>query len=246
MLFNKNSYITTRYTGAQVNLQRLLWEFYSSFFYCGLNKTATVLLSRLFLLMLLLPYLVTITFPNFDFTNWLSTLNPLMSLLVDLEDFLCSVTLPLSTLTLHFSELQASASVFSRFFVDLSQGTHSVLLLAMLWHPVDLIVGEDIFGEESWTLTSLLWEAPQNAIPYLSLMLGDNLNYLKVFAVFTSKVAVISFGLKFITLILLLIFVRGGIPRYRYDFLTKMGWFKYFSWVLLFFLLSFFLYALFS
>jgi NADH:ubiquinone oxidoreductase subunit H len=30
-------------------------------------------------------------------------------------------------------------------------------------------------------------------------------------------------GLKFIVLIGLLIVVRGGIPRYRYDFLTKLG-----------------------
>ena len=28
---------------------------------------------------------------------------------------------------------------------------------------------------------------------------------------------------KFLTLISLLVFIRGGIPRYRYDFLTKLG-----------------------
>ena len=33
----------------------------------------------------------------------------------------------------------------------------------------------------------------------------------------------IFFGIKFILLIALLVFVRGGIPRYRYDFLTKLG-----------------------
>lgn len=31
------------------------------------------------------------------------------------------------------------------------------------------------------------------------------------------------FALKFILIIALLVFVRGGIPRYRYDFLTKLG-----------------------
>jgi NADH:ubiquinone oxidoreductase subunit H len=30
-------------------------------------------------------------------------------------------------------------------------------------------------------------------------------------------------SLKFLVLIALLIFIRGGVPRYRYDFLTKMG-----------------------
>ena len=63
---------------------------------------------------------------------------------------------------------------------------------------------------------------------------------------YSSRTAISVFGIKFILIILLLIFVRGGIPRYRYDFLTKMGWFKYFSWVLLFFTVGFILYVLFS
>ena len=36
-------------------------------------------------------------------------------------------------------------------------------------------------------------------------------------------VKIIILTLKFISLISLLIFVRGGLPRYRYDFLTKIG-----------------------
>ena len=35
--------------------------------------------------------------------------------------------------------------------------------------------------------------------------------------------ASVVFALKFILLVALLVFVRGGIPRYRYDFLTKVG-----------------------
>lgn len=30
-------------------------------------------------------------------------------------------------------------------------------------------------------------------------------------------------ALKFLILISMLVFIRGGIPRYRYDFLTKIG-----------------------
>jgi NADH:ubiquinone oxidoreductase subunit H len=33
-----------------------------------------------------------------------------------------------------------------------------------------------------------------------------------------------------------MVFVRGGIPRYRYDFLTKIGWIKFLSLVLAVFL----------
>ena len=39
-------------------------------------------------------------------------------------------------------------------------------------------------------------------------------------------------ALKFLLLIALLVFIRGGIPRYRFDHLTKMGWIKFLSLVL--------------
>jgi NADH:ubiquinone oxidoreductase subunit H len=48
----------------------------------------------------------------------------------------------------------------------------------------------------------------------------------------------LSMSLKFIILIALLVFIRGGIPRYRYDFLTKIGWIKFLSLVLVVFLAS--------
>lgn len=36
--------------------------------------------------------------------------------------------------------------------------------------------------------------------------------------------------------------IRGGVPRYRYDFLTKMGWVKFLGYVLSVFLTVFFLF----
>ena len=48
----------------------------------------------------------------------------------------------------------------------------------------------------------------------------------------------IVFTFKFIILIALLVFIRGGIPRYRYDFLTKIGWIKFLSLVLSIFVTS--------
>lgn len=38
----------------------------------------------------------------------------------------------------------------------------------------------------------------------------------------------IIYGLKFSLSILFLIFIRAGIPRYRYDFLTILGWNRFF------------------
>ena len=53
------------------------------------------------------------------------------------------------------------------------------------------------------------------------------------------------FALKFCLAIAFLVLIRGGTPRYRYDYLTKLGWLKFlnllilifFSSILIFFLL---------
>jgi len=53
-----------------------------------------------------------------------------------------------------------------------------------------------------------------------------NVFLIQVKTIFNIKLisfAVLNTAFKFIILIALLIFVRGGIPRYRYDFLTKVG-----------------------
>ena len=42
----------------------------------------------------------------------------------------------------------------------------------------------------------------------------------------------ISMSVKMLLCIALLVFVRGGIPRYRFDYLTKIGWVKILSIVL--------------
>lgn len=57
---------------------------------------------------------------------------------------------------------------------------------------------------------------------------------------FTLYSSVIT-SIKFIVLIALLVFVRGGIPRYRFDYLTKLGWTKFLSLILLSFLLELYL-----
>lgn len=49
----------------------------------------------------------------------------------------------------------------------------------------------------------------------------------------------IIYGIKFCFSLLFLIFIRAGIPRYRYDFLTILGWNKF-----LFFCLFIFIYLI--
>ena len=52
------------------------------------------------------------------------------------------------------------------------------------------------------------------------------------------------FAIKFCLSIALLILIRGGTPRYRYDYLTKLGWLKFLGFIILVFfssILTFFL-----
>ena len=53
------------------------------------------------------------------------------------------------------------------------------------------------------------------------------------------------FTIKVTFFVCFLILIRGGVPRYRYDFLTKIGWVKFLLNVLGYFVLFFVLYLLF-
>ena len=46
------------------------------------------------------------------------------------------------------------------------------------------------------------------------------------------------FAIKFCLAIGFLILIRGGTPRYRYDYLTKLGWLKFLGFIILVFLAS--------
>lgn len=39
----------------------------------------------------------------------------------------------------------------------------------------------------------------------------------------TPNISAITIAIKFLVAIALLIFARGGIPRFRFDYLTKLG-----------------------
>ena len=50
--------------------------------------------------------------------------------------------------------------------------------------------------------------------------------------------------LKIIIILNFLILVRGGTPRYRYDYLTKLGWLKFLGYVIIIFLILLLLYII--
>lgn len=55
----------------------------------------------------------------------------------------------------------------------------------------------------------------------------------------------IFFVIKFILSIAFLILIRGGTPRYRYDYLTKLGWLKFIGLILFVFMCSWLLFLIF-
>lgn len=92
-----------------------------------------------------------------------------------------------------------------------------------------------------WNLTNYLTNK-YNFIEYFFkfyFIIQDNLFSLVPEITFLTNVTdAVTTAFKFLILIAMLIFIRGGIPRYRYDFLTKIGWIKFLSLVLAVFLSS--------
>ncbi len=98
-----------------------------------------------------------------------------------------------------------------------------------------------VFDVELWIYYNLLpsfflkwnlFETYELFIPLLSYVLYK---FVLTFSIKQVNWFAVIFASKFFLLIAILIFVRGGIPRYRYDFLTKMGWIKLLSLSLAFF-----------
>ena len=62
------------------------------------------------------------------------------------------------------------------------------------------------------------------------LTLTDIISY---FNLSTTSMNALCMSIKFLLCIAFLIFARGGIPRFRFDYLTKLGWIRFLSLVLL-------------
>ena len=99
-----------------------------------------------------------------------------------------------------------------RFNLDLFDSTF--YLYKVYLYPTLEILGLPQYVQSTVTLPTFIF--------YKTLTMGLLFSY-PIFFVKTTSLASIIFGLKFIMFIIFLVFIRGGIPRYRYDFLTKLG-----------------------
>ena len=97
-----------------------------------------------------------------------------------------------------------------------------------------------LLSDASFVSLTTLYYKIQTSIDAINWFFGLIINSI-FFSLSTTTLNALVIALKFLVLIALLIFIRGGIPRYRFDHLTKIGWIKYLSLVLASILMQFLL-----
>lgn len=78
----------------------------------------------------------------------------------------------------------------------------------------------------SYFFTSFVIDSFLNAFMFIDSILIVFLDFLEITAYFNlsqTSLSLIITSIKFLICISLLIFARGGIPRFRFDYLTKLG-----------------------
>lgn len=117
-------------------------------------------------------------------------------------NFICS-KLSLSTSTSYDAVTSAYSSTVGELFIFEALNNYYVTIYAVLVASFSILL---VFSE------------------LVYLLLSDSLS--------SGMLDSLIVSVKFLLLVALLVFIRGGIPRYRFDHLTKMGWIKFLSLVL--------------
>jgi len=117
-------------------------------------------------------------------------------------NFICS-KLSLSTSTSYDAVTSAYSSTVGELFIFEALNNYYVTIYAVLVTSFSVLL---VFSE------------------LVYLLLSDSLS--------SGMLDSLIVSVKFLLLVALLVFIRGGIPRYRFDHLTKMGWIKFLSLVL--------------
>lgn len=132
--------------------------------------------------------------------------------------------------------VQAYTNVFTLFIIYTMESNCQNPLVAYILFLFDLHLNFDFYVTEPVVYTLSYYY-----IIYFFNIIVNSVTYLIQFGFTTTVYSSAVISLKFIVLIALLVFVRGGIPRYRFDYLTKLGWTKFLSLILLSFLLELYL-----
>lgn len=94
----------------------------------------------------------------------------------------------------------------------------------LFWDYICLLYSNIVLS--SYVLTNFFIEVAFQfftSIDRYILLILDFLEITTYFNLSHSSVSLINIAIKFLLCISLLIFARGGIPRFRFDYLTKLG-----------------------
>ena len=119
-----------------------------------------------------------------------------------------------------------------RFSLDI----FDLIILFFSWYIKPLLINQNFFVYTQFILLSLFIFIIKLVTTLIISVVNPLLQCFSTLKL-TSFLSIFM-GIKFVILIALLIVVRGGIPRYRYDFLTKLGWIKTLSLVLVVFIIN--------
>ena len=100
-----------------------------------------------------------------------------------------------------------------------------------------------MFWKQAAILNSLTIKTTEFFAPYIAVidagvsklevfLLTHDIEMLPHISIRNLQALGLNYAVKFIILIALFTFVRGGLPRYRYDFLTKVGWIQMLNFIL--------------
>jgi len=98
-------------------------------------------------------------------------------------------------------------------------------LLHFLNLPLNIVEAVNIFCENICVFFMMLSKIITSFLELIEIIEYFNLS--------TTSVNSLCMSFKFLLCVAFLIFARGGIPRFRFDYLTKLGWIRFLSLVLL-------------
>jgi len=115
-----------------------------------------------------------------------------------------------------------------------------VLVISLFNTSIILSIGSSLFSLYNLTLTSSTFSLPDLIYSFESQISAFNLvsTYLDNIEYPYSTEFSFAFTTKLAGCLSFLILIRGGVPRYRYDILTKLGWVKFLGFVLAIFILT--------
>jgi NADH:ubiquinone oxidoreductase subunit H len=129
-------------------------------------------------------------------------------------------------------------------YFDLRRTTAACLVVKRQHDKMDVLkfVIWDFFFCPFYSMNDCIFATLDLLMVNSYIKLGLTALYLQTILI---KNSALLFTVKILISTLFLVLIRGGTPRYRYDYLTKLGWLKFLGLLVVFFLTTLIIYFLF-